>query len=73
MDRFINYVYELVQSISNTTFIIIMGTLFTLGFYFFSLFLKANKKESAKIAKPSKLLMAIFIIAVIVVLTNIRY
>ena len=72
MDRFVNYIYELVQGIPNTIFIIIMGTLVALGFYFFSLFLKANKKDSSKLVKPSHLLMAIFIIAVIVILTNIR-
>ncbi len=73
MDRIINYIYNFIQDIPNTTFIVIMGALVALGFYFFSLFLKANKKESPKLSKVSHLLTAIFIIVVIVVITNIRY
>ena len=73
MDRIVNYIYNFVRDIPNTTFIIIMGIIATLGFYFFSLFLKANKKDSTKISKPSYLLSAILFIVIVIVLTNIRY
>ena len=73
MDRIINFVYNFVRDWSNATFYIIMGVVAGLGFYFLSLFLKANKKEAPKVSKVSYLLMAIFMIVVVVVLTNIRY
>lgn len=73
MDRIINYVYNFVQELPNSTFIVIMGTLVALGFYFFSMFMKANKKDSGKISKISRLLTTLLLIVIIMVLTNIRY
>ena len=71
-DRVVNFAYNLVRDLSNTTFYIIMGVLITLGFYFLSLFLKANKKEAPKVAKISYLLISIFLLVVFVVLANMR-
>ena len=73
MDRIINFVYGFVRDWSNATFYIIMGVIAALAFYFLSLFLKANKKEAPKVSKVSYLLMSIFMLVVIIVLTNIRY
>jgi len=72
-DRVVNFIYNFVRDLSNTTFTIIMAVLITLGFYFLLLFLKANKKEQAKVLKVSRLLISIFILVVFVVLANIRY
>ena len=43
-DRFVNFVYDAVRELSNTTFYIIVAVVITLGFYFVGNFLKANKK-----------------------------
>lgn len=72
-DRVSNFVYSFVRDLSNSTFCIIMAVLITLGFYCLSRFLKANKKESAKVSKVSQLLSAIIIIIVFIMLVNIRY
>lgn len=72
-NRIVNFVYTFVRDLSNTTFYIIMALLITLGFYFLSLFLKANKKESSKVSKPSRLFIAIFILIIFVALATIRY
>ena len=72
-DRVSNFVYSFVRDLSNATFCIIMAVLITLGFYCLSRFLKANKKESAKVSKVSQLLSAIIIIIVFIMLVNIRY
>ena len=71
-DRIVNFVYTFVRDLSNTTFYIIMGVLITLGFYFLASFLKANKKESPKVAKFSRMLMAIFMLVIFVILATIR-
>ena len=73
MDTIINYVYSFFRDMKQSTFYIIMGVVAFFAFYFLSLFLKANKKESAKVAKISCLLMTVFLIVVIVVLTKLRY
>ena len=72
-DRVTNFVYTFVRDLPNKTFVIIMAILITLGFYFIGQFLKANKKEAPKVNKISKLLISIFMIVVVIVLTNIRY
>lgn len=72
-DRITNFIYTFVRDLSNTTFYIMMGILITLGFYCLSRFLKANKKETAKVSKVSQLLISIIIMVVFIILTNIRY
>ena len=72
-DRFVNFVYDVVRSWSNTTFIIVAAVTATLGFYFVGNFLKANKKESSKVLKPSQILLSILMLIVFVVLVKIRY
>lgn len=72
-DRVVNFVYEFVRELSNTTFIIVAAILATLGFLFVGNFLKANKKESPKLAKPSQILWAIVMLVLFVVFVNIRY
>ena len=71
-DRISNFVYEFVRDLSSTTFYIIMAILIVSGFYFLSLFLKANKKEAPKLAKFSYVLTAVFLIVVFVLLASIR-
>ena len=73
MDTIIDFVYKAVRGWSNATFTIIMGVIAFLGFYWLSIFLKANKKESAKVSKPSSLFMAMIAVAAIIVLTYLRY
>lgn len=73
MDTIINYIYDFIRDLSGSAFFLIMIILGVLGFYFFSLFLKANKKDGTKINKISWGLTVVLIIALIVILTNIRY
>ncbi len=73
MDTIIDYVYKTVRGWSNATFAIIMGVVAFLGFYWLSIFLKANKKESSKVSKPSSLFWAIIAVIILIVLPNIRY
>ena len=61
-DRIVNFVYSFIKDMSSTTFYIMMGVIITLAFYNLSVFLKANKKESAKVSKISRLLITIFIL-----------
>jgi len=72
-DRTVNFIYNLVRDLSNTTFTIIMAVIITLGFYSLLVFLKANKKEQAKVSKISSLLTSIFFLVVFIILINIRY
>ncbi|MBQ7797507.1 MAG: hypothetical protein IJ371_00105 [Clostridia bacterium] len=72
-DRIVNFVYEIIRSWSHTTFIIVVAVMLTLGFYFVGNFLKANKKEAPKVAKPSQILLAILMLVLFVALINIRY
>lgn len=72
-DRFVNIVYGFVRDLSNTSFYIIVAVVLTLGFYFVGNFLKANKKEAPKLAKPSQILLAILMLIVFIGLINIRY
>lgn len=72
-DRIVNFIYQLIRGWSNTAFIIVASIIITLGFLFIGNFLKANKKESSKVSKPSQLLLSILMIAVFVVLVKIRY
>ena len=71
-DRIVNFVHQIIGDMSNTAFYILMGVLITLGFYFLSLFLKANKKEEPKAKKLSMLLMAILTLVIFIVIANIR-
>lgn len=71
-DRIVNFVHQFIGEMSNTTFYIVMGVIITLGFYFLSLFLKANKKEEPKAKKLSMLFMAIFTLVVFIIMANIR-
>lgn len=71
-DRITNFVYSFIRDMTNTTFYIMMGVLITLGFYFLSLFLKANKKEDTKIKKISYLLITIFILVVFMFIASVR-
>lgn len=71
-DRIVNALYEFIRSLSNTTFIIIVAVLVTLGFLFVGNFLKANKKESSKVSKFSQLLWAVVMIVLLIILVNIR-
>ena len=71
-DRIVNFVHQIINDMSNTAFYILMGVVITLGFYFLSVFLKANKKEEPKAKKLSMLLMSIFILVVFIILANIR-
>ena len=71
-DRITNFIYEAVRSWSDTTFAIVVGVVFTLGFLFIGNFLKANKKEEPKISKPSQLLWSIVMLIVFILLINIR-
>lgn len=73
MDTFIDWVYKTVKGWSNSTFAIVMGVTAFLGFYALSVFLKANKKESAKVSKPSALFWAIIMVVILMFLPNIRY
>lgn len=72
-DRVVNFVYDAVRSWSSTTFYIIVGAVFTLGFFFIGNFLKANKKEAPKVSKPSQLIWSILMLVVFILLINIRY
>ena len=72
-DRSVNFVYEFVRELPNKAFVIIMAILITLGFYFIGKFLKANKNEAPKVNKISNLLISIFMIVIVIILTNIRY
>lgn len=72
METVINYVHSFFREMKQSTFFIIMAVIVLFTGYFFSLFLKANKKDSTKIAKISYLLMTIFLIGLIIVLSNIR-
>ena len=72
-DRITNFVYEAIRSWSNTTFIIVVAVAFVLGCLFVGNFLKANKKEAPKVAKPSYLLWAVIMLVVFILLVNIRY
>lgn len=71
-DRIVNAVYEFIRSLSNTSFIIIVAVLITLGFYFIGNFLKANKKEAPKVSKPSQLLWAVVMLVLFIVMVTIR-
>lgn len=71
-DRIVNFVHQIINDMSNTSFYIMMGVVITLGFYFLSVFLKANKKEEPKAKKLSMLMMSIFTLVVFIVLANIR-
>lgn len=71
-DRIVNFVHQFIGEMSNTTFYIVMGVIITLGFYFLSLFLKANKKEEPKAKKLSMLFMSIFTLVVFIIMANIR-
>lgn len=73
MDTIINYIYSFFRNMKQSTFYILMGVTAFLAFYIFSLFLKANKKDSTKILKVSYLLMTIFLIILIVAFTRFRY
>ena len=73
MDTFIDVIYKTVRGWTNSTFAIVMGVIAFLGFYAISVFLKANKKESAKVSKPSALFWAIIMVILLMVLPNIRY
>ena len=72
-DRIVNFVYNFVRDLSNATFCIIMAILVTFGFYCIGQFLKANKKEEAKVNQVSKLILAILMIVLVITLANIRY
>ena len=72
-DRITNFIYETVRGWTDTNFAIIAGVLITLGFLFIGNFLKANKKEEPKVSKPSQLLWSLVMLAVFVLLVNIRY
>ena len=71
-DRITNFVYSFIRDMTNTSFYIMMGVLITLGFYFLSLFLKANKNEDSKIKKPSYLFITLFILLVFTFIAGIR-
>ena len=71
-DGIVNFVHQIIGDMSNTAFYILMGVLITLGFYFLSVFLKANKKEEPKAKKLSMLLMAILTLVIFIVIANIR-
>lgn len=71
-DRVTNFVYSFIRDMSTSSFYIMMGALITLGFYFLALFMKANKKEEAKVKKPSYLLITIFIMIVFIFIASIR-
>lgn len=71
-DRFVNYITAIVRDLKNTHFIIFASVLAVLGFYFLSLFLKANKKEAPKVNKISYLLTSILMIVLFVILIRIR-
>ena len=72
-DRIVNFVYEFIGDLSNSTFIIVAAVLATLSFYFLGNFLKANKKEAPKVSKPSQLLWSIIMLVAFVLIVNIRY
>ena len=71
-DRLINYITTIVRNLKSTHFIILAAILATFGFYFLSLFLKANKKEAPKVNKISYLLTSILMIILFVILVRIR-
>ncbi len=71
-DRITNYVTMFVRDLKGTYFIILASILAVLGFYFLGLFLKANKKEAARVNKISYLLTCILMIVLFVVLVRIR-
>ena len=71
-DRVVNALYEFIRSLSNTTFIIIVAVLITLGFWFVGNLLKANKKESSKVSKFSQLLWAVVMLVLFILLVHIR-
>lgn len=71
-DRITNAITTFIRDLSNTTFTIIMAITIVASFYFVALFLKANKKEAPKVSKVSYILIAIFLLAMFVVLGAIR-
>ena len=71
-DRFINYITTIIRDLKSTHFIILVSVFAVLGFYFLALFLKANKKEEAKVNKISYLLTSILMIVFFVVLVRFR-
>lgn len=72
MDRVINQIYSFIRDMNIKTFITIVGLVFVLGAYFVGIFLKANKKESTKVAKISYLLIAILLLVILIFLLRIR-
>lgn len=72
MDRVINRIYSFIRGLDINVFLTIVGLAFVLGMYFIAIFLKANKKESSKVAKVSYLLIAILMLVVLIVLLRIR-
>lgn len=68
----VNQIYSFVRGLEINTFLTIIGLLFVVGVYFVGMFLKANKKESTKVAKVSYLLIAILMLVVLVILLRIR-
>lgn len=71
-DRITNYVTTFVRDLKSTHFIILASVFAVLGFYFLGLFLKANKKEAARINKISYLFTCILMIVLFVALVRIR-
>lgn len=72
-DRIVNFVTNFIRDLSNSTFLIIVGVIITLSFYYLALFLKANKKEEPKVSKISRLFISILFLIAFVIIVKIRY
>lgn len=72
MGRIVNQIFGFVRNWNIKTFYTVAGLVFVLGVYFIGMFLKANKKESAKVAKISYLLISIFMLIILILLFKIR-
>lgn len=72
MREVFNTFEQFILKLSAPTFMILILTLVGFAFYFYSRFMKANKKEDTKINKISNLLITLLFLAIIIVLTFIR-
>ena len=72
-DRIVNFATNFIRDLTDSTFIILVGVIITLSFYYLALFLKANKKEEPKVSKISRLFISVILLIVFIIIVKIKY